>query len=177
MRNVAAALASFFLVIAPTCSAPCRSKFGGTLHGFFVLEPSVFDVISIGAFLAVGGGSVPGLGSILQVRLYGVFGRKSILGFGSQVITNYMTAFLRNGGSFTRHRRWLRIKQLWPWVVDLCNSVRFWFGQRLSLIGRTAMMPNLQLFKVRSEEPSYGSAWDYRPVWPWPCSWVASIPV
>ena len=107
--------------------------FGGHfLHGFFVLDPSVYNKVWIRTFTqlfhpeqgSIGGGIGPVLGSLLQ-------------DFKS------LTLFLRFEGSFPRRRRWYRIKQLRPWVVDLGSSVRFGYVQRLALGCWTAVMPNL----------------------------------
>ena len=121
--NVADALALLFMGFAPLFSVPSRSMFGGHfLHGFFVLDPSVYNKVWIRTFTqlfhpeqgSIGGGISPVLGSLLQ-------------DFKS------LTLFLRFKGSFPRRRRWYRIKQLRPWVVDLGSSVLFGYVQRLAL--------------------------------------------
>ena len=49
---------------------------------------------------------------------------EAILGFATQMSSSSLTVFLRFDGSFLSRRRWYRIKQLRPWVMDLGSSVR-----------------------------------------------------
>ena len=49
---------------------------------------------------------------------------EAILGFATQMSSSSLTVFLRFDESFPSRRRWYRIKQLRPWVVDLGSSVR-----------------------------------------------------